>query len=100
MAKTIVLTATIATHVIQIQTVVDAIIVIIATHVKMMIKKIIYMKIDLTKFITYDFSNLKLQENSTNNCFGCDSCDSDCDCSESNSDSDCNCNCDSCNSSW
>lgn len=47
------------------------------------------MKIDLTKIITYDFSNSNLQENSMNNCFGCDSSDGDsCDM------------CDSCDSGW
>ena len=37
------------------------------------------MKIDLKEIVTYDFSNVNLQENSKNNCFGCDSCDRDCD---------------------
>lgn len=43
--------------------------------------------------VVYDFSNLKLQENSKGNCFGCDSCDCNCDC-DSN-DCDCNSFCDS-----
>lgn len=39
-------------------------------------------KVDFKEIVGYDFSNLNLQENSTSNCFGCDSCDSrfDCDC--------------------
>lgn len=46
-------------------------------------------KTDLTKIIMYDFSNVNLQENSTNNCFGCDSGDGDsCDM------------CDSCDHGW
>ena len=32
------------------------------------------------EMIVYDFSNLNLQENSTDNCFGCDSCNCDCVC--------------------
>lgn len=39
-------------------------------------------KMNLEDLVIYDFSNLNLQENSTGNCFGCDS-------GESN-------NCDSC----
>lgn len=42
------------------------------------------------KFVVFDFSNLSLQENSKDNCFGCDSCDSSCDSSDS-----CDCDCDS-----
>ena len=52
------------------------------------------MKIDLMKIITYDFSNLNLQENSVNNCFGCDSCNCDCNCDSCDT-CDCNCDCDS-----
>lgn len=36
-------------------------------------------KINLEEMVAYDFSNLDLQENSNNNCFGCDSSDCDCD---------------------
>lgn len=49
-------------------------------------------KMNLEDLVIYDFSNLNYQENSTGNCFGCDSCDSSCDQSDS-------CDCD-CNSSW
>ena len=43
--------------------------------------------LDIKKFITYDFSDINLSENSLNNCFGCDSCDHDsltCDCDSDN----------------
>lgn len=52
-------------------------------------------KTKLQKMVTYDFSNLDLQESSKGNCFDgpapCDAsiCDEKCDC-------DCDCNCDSC----
>lgn len=48
----------------------------------------------------FDFSNLKLQENSRDNCFGCDcncdggTCDCNCDCDSD--DCDCNNYCDNC----
>ena len=47
-------------------------------------------KINLEDLVIYDFSNLNFQENSTGNCFGCDSCDNSCDHSDS-----CDCDCDS-----
>ncbi len=45
---------------------------------------------NLNEIVVYDFSNLNIQENSMDNCFGCDSCDSSCDHSDS-----CDCDCDS-----
>jgi len=49
-------------------------------------------KMNLEDLVIYDFSNLNFQENSTGNCFGCDSCDCNCDSCDS-----CDCDCDS---SW
>lgn len=47
------------------------------------------MGVNFEKMQVYDFSNLDLHENSTDNCFGCDSGDSGgCD------------SCDSCDSDW
>lgn len=47
-------------------------------------------KTNLEDLVIYDFSNLNYQENSKENCFGCDSCDNSCDHSDS-----CDCDCDS-----
>ncbi len=52
-------------------------------------------KFHLDEFITFDFSNLNLQECSTNNCFGCDLCDCNCDCDAG----DCDCN-NYCDNDW
>ena len=52
-------------------------------------------KIDIEKIAIYDFSNLNSIENSTANCFGCDSCDCNCDCDSG--DYDCN---DYCDTGW
>ena len=72
-------------------------IVIIVIHAKRKINNIFIfrcMKIDLKEIITYDFSNLNLQEDSISNCYYCDSCDID----EGNGDS---CDmCDSCDHGW
>lgn len=47
------------------------------------------MKINFEDIQVYDFSNLNLGGNSTDNCFGCDNCDCDnCD--------NCDCDCDVC----
>lgn len=45
--------------------------------------------------VVYDFGNLKYQENSTDNCFGCDTCNCNCDCDSDNADSN-----DYCDSDW
>ena len=47
------------------------------------------------EIVVYDFGNLKYQENSTDNCFGCDTCNCNCDCDSDNADSN-----DYCDSDW
>ncbi len=57
-------------------------------------------KANFKEMVVFDFSNLKHQENSRGNCFGCDcncdggTCDCNCDCDSD--DCDCNNYCDNC----
>lgn len=68
-------------YVIAIAIVILAIVIVI---VIVIIEYNMSVKVDFKEIVAYDFSNLNLQENSTNNCFGaglnsygdCDMCDS------------------------
>lgn len=51
--------------------------------------------LNLETIVVYDFCNLNFQGNSTDNCFGCDTCDCNCDCNSN----DCDCN-DYCDNDW
>lgn len=51
------------------------------------------------EIVVYDFSNLNLQDNSKDNCYGCDNCNTCDNDSEGSSCNDCD-TCDNCDSGW
>lgn len=96
MVKATAMIAITATHATTILMAKVVMIATIAIHVRLLKDKSVkqtchYMdnKKELLELVVFDFSNLDLQENSTGNCFGCDSSEPDC------------CDmCDSCDHGW